>query len=122
LAAGANKIIDPYEICSNKVYQLLTKPSITWILDQAVFGRTDLHMTEITIPVGSVLDQTMTNELTLNMKFNLFLIGVVDKERGDTLYFSLGEQYHKLNVGDILVVLGANRDIRKFKKEIGVTQ
>jgi voltage-gated potassium channel len=24
LAAGANKIIDPYEICSNKVYQLLT--------------------------------------------------------------------------------------------------
>ena len=122
LAAGANKVIDPYEICSNKVYQLLTKPSITWILDQAVFGRADLHMTEITIPVGSVLDQTMTNELTLNMKFNLFLIGVVDKERGDTLYFSLGEQYRKLNVGDILVVLGTNRDIRKFKKEIGVTQ
>ena len=122
LAAGANKIIDPYEICSNKVYQLLTKPSITWILDQVVFGRADLHMVEITIPVDSILDQTMTSQLTLNKKFNLFLIGVVDKELGDKLYFSLGEQDHKLDVGDILVVLGANRDIRKFKKEIGVIQ
>ena len=122
LAAGANKIIDPYEICSNKVYQLLTKPSITWVLDQAVFGRADLNMAEITIPVDSILDQTMTSQLSLNKKFNLFLIGVVDKELGDKLYFSLGEQDHKLDVGDILVVLGANRDIRKFKKEIGVIQ
>ena len=55
------------------------------------------------------------------MKYNLFLIGVVDKELGDKLYFSLGEQDHKLDVGDILVVLGANRDIRKFKKvSIGI--
>ncbi|NOQ13803.1 MAG: TrkA family potassium uptake protein [Methyloprofundus sp.] len=120
LAAGANKIIDPYEICSNKVYQLLTKPSITWILDQAVFGRADLHMAEITIPVHSVLDQTLTSQLSLNKRYNLFLVGVVDKELGDKLYFSLGEQDHTLDVGDILVILGANRDIRKFKKEIGV--
>lgn len=120
LAAGANKIIDPYEICSNKVYQLLTKPSIAWVLDQAVFGRADLHMAEITIPNHSILDKTLTSELNLNKKYNLFLIGVVDKELGDKLYFSLGEQDHTLDVGDILVILGANRDIRKFKKEIGV--
>ncbi len=120
LAAGANKIIDPYEICSHKVYQLLTKPSITWVLDQAVFGRADLNMTEITIPEHSVLDKTMTSELSLNNKYNLFLVGVVDKELGDKLYFSLGEQDHMLDVGDILVILGANRDIEKFKQEIGV--
>lgn len=120
LAAGANKIIDPYEICSNKVYQLLTKPSITWVLDQAVFGRADLNMAEITLPEGSVLNKSFTSQLNLDKKYNLFLIGVVDKELGDRLYFSVGEQDHKLNVGDILVILGANRDIKKFKQEIGV--
>ena len=122
LAAGANKIIDPYEICSNKVYQLLTKPSITWVLDQAVFGRADLHMAEITIPECSILDKTLTSQLSLHKKYNLFLVGVVDKELGDKLYFSLGEQDHTLDVDDILVILGANRDIRKFKKEIGVIE
>jgi len=122
LAAGADKIIDPYEICSNKVYQQLTKPSITWVLDQAVFGRADIHMAEITIPEHSILDKTQTSELSLNKKYNLFLIGVVDKELGDKLYFALGDQDHTLDVGDILVILGANRDIKKFKKEIGVVE
>lgn len=122
LAAGADKIIDPYETCSNKVYQQLTKPSITWILDQAVFGRADLNMAEITIPEYSILDKTLTSELMLNEKYNLFLIGVVDKELGDKLYFSLGEQDHTLDVGDILVILGANRDINKFKHKIGVIE
>ncbi|NOR81814.1 MAG: TrkA family potassium uptake protein [Methyloprofundus sp.] len=122
LAAGADKIIDPYEICSNKVYQQLTKPSITWVLDQVVFGRADLHMAEITIPACSILDKTLTSQLDINKKYNLFLVGVVDKELGDKLYFSLGEQDHKLDVGDILVILGAKRDIRKFKKEIGVIE
>ena len=122
LAAGATKIIDPFEICSNKAYQLLTNPSITWVLDEVVFGRADLHMAEIIIPQNSLLDQSCTSGLHLNEKYNLFLIGVVDKELGDKLYFSLGEQDHKLDAGDILVVLGANRDIRKFKLEIGVMQ
>ncbi|NOQ17555.1 MAG: TrkA family potassium uptake protein [Methyloprofundus sp.] len=122
LAAGANKIIDPYEACSSKIYQLLTKPSIAWVLDQVVFGRADLHMSEITIPQDSSLDKTLTSQLQLNQKYNLFLIGVVDKELGEKLYFALGEQDHTLDVGDILVILGANRDIRKFKKEIGVIE
>jgi Trk K+ transport system NAD-binding subunit len=111
LAAGANKIIDPFEICSKKAYQLLTKPSITWLLDEAVFGRADLHMAEILIPKNSYLDRTLISELHLNELYNLFLIGVVDKELGEKLYFSLGEQDHVLDTGDILVVLGSSRDI-----------
>ncbi len=122
LAAGANKIIDPYETCSSKIYQLLTKPSIALILEQVVFGRADLHMAEITLPKTSSLNNTLTSQLQLNQQYNLFLIGVVDKELGDRLYFALGEQEHTLDAGDMLVILGTTRDIRKFKKEIGVIE
>jgi len=120
-AAGANKIIDPYEICSNKVYQLLSKPHLTRLLDNIVFGRADLNMAEITIPPESILDKTSTKNLHIHEDYNLFLIGVVDKELGEKLYFSLGEQDHILDVGDILVILGSQRDIKHFKQEIGVT-
>jgi len=119
-AAGANKIIDPYEICSNKIYQLLSKPHLTWLLDHIVFGRADLNMAEITIPANSILDKTSTKNLCIHEEYNLFLIGVVDKELGEKLYFALGEQDHMLDVGDILVILGANRDIKHFKQKIGV--
>jgi len=118
LAAGANKIIDPYEICGRKTHDMLTKPDITNILDDTVFGRHDLHIAQIEIPEGSYLENTKTCELKLDEKHNLILIGVVDRESGEALHFAIGEKEYTLNAGDVLVVLGPSREIRSFKEEV----
>jgi voltage-gated potassium channel len=118
LAAGANKIIDPYEICGRKTHDMLAKPDITNILDATVFGRHDLHIAQIEIPEGSYLENTVTSELKLNEKHNLILIGVVDRELGEALHFVIGEKEYTLNAGDVLVVLGPSREIRAFKEEV----
>ena len=118
LAAGANKIIDPYEICGRKTHDMLAKPDITNILDHTVFGRHDLHIAQIEIPAGSCLENTTTSELKLDEKHNLILIGVVDKESGEALHFAIGENEYTLNAGDVLVVLGPSREIRAFKEEV----
>jgi voltage-gated potassium channel len=118
IAAGANKIIDPYQICGQKIHEIIKKPDITNIMDHTVFGRHDLHMAEITIPEHSYLENTYSSELTVNERHNLVLIGVVDKELDEQLHFSIGEKDHKLDAGDIIVVLGPSREIRVFKKEV----
>lgn len=118
LAAGANKIIDPYEICGRKTHDMLAKPDITNILDHTVFGRHDLHIAQIEIPTGSCFENTTTSELKLDEKHNLILIGVVDKESGEALHFAIGENEYTLNAGDVLVVLGPSREIRAFKEEV----
>ena len=118
LAAGANKIIDPYEICGRKTHDMLTKPDITDVLDDTVFGRHDLNIAQIEIPKGSCLENTKTSELKMDGKYNLILIGVVDKESGATLHFAVGEQEYTLNAGDVLVVLGPSREIKSFKEEV----
>jgi voltage-gated potassium channel len=118
LAAGADKIIDPYEICGRKTHDMLAKPDITNILDDTVFGRHDLHIAQIEIPKGSYLENTRTFELKLNEKHNLILIGVVDRELGEALHFAIGEKEYTLNAGDVLVVLGPSREIRSFKEEV----
>jgi len=76
LAAGANKIIDPYEICGRKTYDMLAKPDITDILDNTVFGCHDLHIAQIEIPNNSALVETKTSALLLAVTYNLILIGV----------------------------------------------
>jgi voltage-gated potassium channel len=118
LAAGADKIIDPYEICGRKTHDMLTRPDITAILDETVFGQHDLNIAQIEIPEGSCLENTNTSNLKLNEKHNLILIGVVDRESGDALHFAIGEQEYSLNAGDVLVVLGPSREIRSFKEEV----
>jgi len=118
IAAGANKIIDPYQICGQKIHELIKKPDITNIIDHTVFGRDDLHIAEVAIPTGSYLENTYSSTLSLNERHNLVLIGIVDKELGDNLHFAIGEKDHKLDAGDIIVVLGPSREINAFKQEV----
>ncbi len=118
LAAGVNKIIDPYQICGQKIHELVSKPEITHIMDHTVFGRHDMHLAEIVIPPGSVFENLYTSELNINEHHNLVLIGVVDKELGDELHFAVSEKDHKLDAGDIIVVLGPSREIKALKQEI----
>ncbi|MDQ7089351.1 MAG: NAD-binding protein [Methylococcales bacterium] len=118
LAAGANKIIDPYEICGRKIHELIKKPDMTNILDHTVFGRHDLNMAEIKISKGCSLENSLLCKLNIDETANLILIGIVSKEHKDTLHFSLAEKKHKINAGDILVVMGPSRDIKLFKKNI----
>ncbi|MGR9073488.1 MAG: potassium channel family protein [Gammaproteobacteria bacterium] len=118
MAAGANKIINPYEISGRKIYELIKKPVITDILDHTVFGRHDLNMAEVEIPKGSILENTLLSDLAMERRYDLILIGVVNKELGNDLHFAIGGEEHKLDAGDILVILGSSREIRAFKKDI----
>ncbi len=118
IVAGANKIIDPYQICGRKIYQLIKNPDIADVLDHTIFGRHDLNTAEILIPPDSPLEKTYASQLQLNSRYNLILIAIVDKELGKELHFTIGEQDHKLDAGDILIVLGPSRQIKAFKKEV----
>ncbi len=118
IAAGANKIIDPYQICGQKIHELIKNPEITNIVDHTVFGRDDLHIAEIQIPENSYLENSYTSQLNLSQHHNLVLIGIVDKELSDDFQFVLGEKDHKLDAGDIIVVLGPSREIKAFKEEV----
>jgi voltage-gated potassium channel len=117
-AAGANKIIDPYETSGRKTYEILTKPEITHILDQTVHRRHNLNIAEIEIPEGSWLENRKTSTLKLNERHNLILLGVVDKEIDDELHFAVGDKEHILNGGDILVVMGPAKEIKAFKEAL----
>jgi voltage-gated potassium channel len=118
LAAGANKIIDPYEICGRKIHDMLKRPDITDIFDHTVFGRHDLHLAEVVVPENSYLENTFASQLKLSSRYNLILIGIVSKQISDELHFVVEEFDRRLCVGDVLVILGPSREIRAFKKDV----
>jgi voltage-gated potassium channel len=118
LAAGANKIIDPYEICGRKIHDMLKRPDITDIFDHTVFGRHDLHLAEIVIPEHSFLLDGRVNHLEAMARYNLILIGVVNKQVSDDIHFIATEHCRRLSAGDILVILGPSREINAFKQYV----
>ena len=115
LAAGADKVVDPYEISGARVHELIQRPEVVELLEQTVFGQQDLNVAEITIPHHSWLHGVHLSGLRKVMQQNVLLLGVVDLERGKDLIFSTRGIDHKLDYDDVLVVIGARSEIDSFR-------
>jgi voltage-gated potassium channel len=118
LAAGADKVVDPYEISGARVHELIERPEVVDLLEQTVFGQQDLNVAEVTIPSHSWLHGVHLSALRKVMTQNLILLGVVDLERGKELILSTRGIDHKLDYGDVLVVIGARSEIDSFRSLI----
>jgi voltage-gated potassium channel len=118
LAAGADKVVDPYEISGARVHELIQRPEVVELLEQTVFGLQDLNVAEITIPQGTWLHGVHLSELRKCMNQNVILLGVVDLERGKDLIFSTRGIDHRLDSNDVLVVIGARSEIDSFRELI----
>lgn len=114
--AGANTILDPYQISGKKIYKLITQPEVIDIIDSTIFGQHDITMEQLTITKGSLLDGRMIHDLTSEKEFNVLLLGIHDKELKKQFVFITEGHNHKLDAGDILVVIGETNEIVRYKK------
>jgi voltage-gated potassium channel len=118
LAAGADKVVDPYEISGARVHELIERPEVVELMEQTVFGMQDLNIAEILIPHGSWLHGVRLSELRQHMRQNVILLGVVDLERGRDLIFSTRGIDHNLDHDDVLVIIGPQRQVADFRRMI----
>lgn len=118
LAAGADKVVDPYEISGARVHELIERPEVVELLEKTVFGLQDLNIAEVTIAAGSWLHGVHLTELRRHMAQNVILLGVVDLERGKELIFSTRGIDHHLDFNDVLVVIGPGKEVENFRAMI----
>jgi len=105
-AAGANKVIETEEISGLRIWDIITRPIVTAILDHTLFGQANLNVTELQIPAGSPFIGRPVSELELESRYNLILLGTVDRNMEEHFVYSQRVQNARLQAGDILVVIG----------------
>jgi len=120
LLAGVDKIINPYDVSANRIMTILEKPLTLKIIEEIVFQDNNLSFAEVEIPKNSFLDgQYLKNiEKEISHNYNILIIAVVDKEMGENVHFITKGVNHKLDSGDILVVVGDKFDIEQFKEDL----
>lgn len=118
ILAGANKIINPYEIGGLRIFRMLHKPLILDVLDNILFSQSDISVAEISIERNSLLDGVYLRDINANNAYNLVIVGLQDKELGEDFIFYSNGINHKIDVGDTLVVIGYSKDIQNFQKYI----
>lgn len=115
-AAGADKVIETEEISGLRIWDIITRPIVTAILDHTLFGQANLNVTELQIPIGSPFVGRAVSELKLESHYNVILLGIVDLDLEEHFVYSQAVQRSRLQAGDILVLIGpmdANADLKK---------
>lgn len=115
--AGANTILDPYQISGKKIYKLITQPEVMNIIDATVFGYHDINMDQIVITKVSPLNGKMIDDIYPHPNYNILLLGIHDQELKKKFIFITEGHNHKLDEGDILVVIGQSEEIKRYKAE-----
>ena len=121
LLAGANKIINPYEIGALRIFRLLNKPYILDILDNILFSESNIEVLEITIEKNSILDGVYLYDTDIIEKNDLIFLGLQDKEIQEKFIFYSNGINHKIDSGDTIVLMGKNKDLQNFTKLLNKT-
>lgn len=118
LVAGATKVLNPNDLGALKIYRNLTKPLMTKVLDDILFTKSDLNISQIYINKNSIFNQKFLKNIKVHKQFNILLLGIMDKELGDKFIFKTKGINHKIDEGDILVVVGKNNDLQRFRQYV----
>lgn len=112
--AGASITINPYEIAGLKIFRQIDKPISTNLLDKILYKNGDISIKEILITKDSILNGLQSKHLEILKKYNLILLGIQDKELSREFIFSSRGFNHKIDNGDVIVIVGKNEDIDQF--------
>ncbi len=118
ILAGANRTISPYDVGAAKAYRIIQKPKVSKVLNQLSALKNRISISEIEISKNSFLDGVHLNDIDVSKDTNLIFLGMLDKELGEKFVFFAKGINHKLDAGDILVVLGSRKDIRVFEEKL----
>jgi Trk K+ transport system NAD-binding subunit len=118
--AGVDKTINPYEVTANRIMTILKKPLTLKVIEAIIFEDNMLSFAEIRIPENSFLEGRYIKDIykEISSNYNILIIAIVDKEVSSNVQFITRGLNHKIDAGDILVVVGDRDEIERFKDDL----
>ncbi len=118
LLAGANKNINPYTVGANRIFRLIKKPVVYRVLDEILFHKSDIKITEVIVPETSRLINIPLFNAKIEADYELMVLGIQGVSKRAKFRFHTYKIRRRIKAGDILVVIGEEKNIEKFIKDL----
>ncbi|MCE5336747.1 MAG: potassium channel protein [Desulfobacteraceae bacterium] len=114
--AGADRVVSPYAIGAIQIVHSILRPTVTDFLKLALSGEgMELSMEEIRVPQDSALAGIELMESGIRSNYNLIVMAI--KRLDGAMVFNPVPQ-HRLEGGDILVVIGTTENLSRFGQDL----
>ena len=113
---GANEVLSPNKLIAKRMTAITVDPDVKNILEEFVYSvDTPLDLEEITVSKKSWIANRKLKEAHLRELVNVTVVGI-KKENGKFIPVPKGDVV--IEAGDVLLVIGTNKDMRKARKII----
>ncbi len=115
LQAGADRVVNPYQIGGNRLAHMVVKPTIVSFFDASLRGDTDLQLDQTVLRAASPLAGVSLAEADVRRRWGLGIVAV--QRKGEVLQSPPAD--FVLAAGDVLIVFGTRGQIRTFDEACG---
>ncbi|MGK0290039.1 MAG: voltage-gated potassium channel [bacterium] len=116
LRAGANRVVNPYHIGSVRISQMITKPTVSSILERASQrGEFNLSIEELYVDGSSFLDGKTLRDTSIRDSFNVIIIAI-EHEDGTVTFNPTST--HMIAPSDRLVMIGNQEGLNALRNHL----
>jgi voltage-gated potassium channel len=116
LAAGADKVISPYDLGARRMAHAILRPTVIKFLEMAFADdSTDIQVEELHVHEGSRYEDLALLDSGIRKEFDLIII-CIRKPDGRMLFNPKADTI--IEAGDIMVVVGCARDLKALERII----
>lgn len=115
LQAGADRVVNPYQIGGNRLAHMVVKPTVVNFFDASLQGDKDLQLDQSVLREGGPLPGLTLSEADVRRRWGL---GVVAVQRAGEVLQNPPSDF-RLAAGDALIVFGTLSQIRAFDEACG---
>ena len=116
LAAGADKVISPYDLGARRMAHAILRPTVIHFLELAFADdQTDIQLEEFTVGSKSTLAGVKLMDSNIRQDLNLIIISI--KKSDGNMIFNPAADY-LITQGDTVIVVGESRNLMKLERRL----
>ena len=116
--AGVRGILNTLDATAQNIYHILKNPIMIEAIEDILYFNSEIDFVEFEVPKDSFLDGKFISEIDFKKEYNIILLGLIDKELADKFIFATRGVNHKIDEGDILLLIGLQEDLKSFKEKL----
>lgn len=116
LAAGANKVISPYDLGARRMAHAILRPTVIRFLETAFADESvDIQIEEIRVKPNSKMVGMTMQESSIRQNYDLMIMAI--RKQDDSMKFN-PKADTTIEAGDVMVVVGAAKSISQLEQAI----
>ncbi|HEX8458404.1 MAG TPA: potassium channel protein [Pyrinomonadaceae bacterium] len=115
IRAGANRVIAPTIIGSQRMVQALTKPAVADFIDSIAAENLDLDFEEVVVAPTSAYAGRKLRDTNIRTELDVIIIAVRRRRDGEMSFNPSGES--EIEAGDMLIAIGRAESLARLKEK-----